>query len=143
LYCIGSLNFLTHLAFFITSYGIFPLFFSHQYYLHYTDATGDVFFSPSTTEGFPLVFLESMASGTPVVGANEGGTPLTFEHRQHGIHFPSHDQDAAVQAVLDVLDAGETMKQACVPHARTFTWERAINDLEGKYFKVLSRASKF
>ena len=89
------------------------------------------------------VACPSREPGAFHASANEGGTPLTFEHRQHGIHFPSHDQDAAVQAVLDVLDAGETMKQACVPHARTFTWERAINDLEGKYFKVLSRASKF
>jgi glycosyltransferase involved in cell wall biosynthesis len=90
-----------------------------------------------------LVFLEAMASGTPVVGANEGGTPLTFENGQHGIHFPSHDQEAAVQAIVDVLSAGEKMKQLCVPHARTFTWKLAIDYLEQKYFKVIRRASCF
>ena len=119
------------------------LFVFSLFFFLCADATGDVFFSPSTTEGFPLVFLESMASGTPVVGANEGGTPLTFTHRQQGIHFPSHDQPAAVQAILDVLDAGEQMRKDCVPHARTFTWERSIEDLQNKYFKVLDRASRF
>ena len=77
-----------------------------------------------------------------MVGANEGGTPLTFENRVHGIHFPSHDQDAAVQAIMDVIDSGQTMRDKCVPHARTFTWERSIGELAGLYDTVLERAQR-
>jgi len=35
----------------------------------------DVFVMPSTGEGFGIAFLEAMASGTPAVGLNIGGTP--------------------------------------------------------------------
>ena len=124
---------------FVSSSGIILIFLISST----TDATGDVFFSPSNTEGFPLVFLESMASGTPVVGANEGGTPLTFTNRRHGIHFPSHDQSAAVQAILDVLQNLGKMSIDCVPHARTFTWKKSMDDLQNFYFRVLNRSPKF
>jgi glycosyltransferase involved in cell wall biosynthesis len=90
---------------------VLSLFMSFVFiFLFLSDASADVFFSPSTAEGFPLVFLESIASGTPVVGANEGGTPLTFENKKHGIHFPPHDQNAAVDAIMAVLTAGDKMK---------------------------------
>ena len=78
-----------------------------------------------------------MASGVPVVGANEGGTPLTFENRQQGIHFPSHDQDAAVTAIVDVISAGNEMRDRCVPHAQKFTWENSIDELETFYLGIL------
>ena len=83
-----------------------------------------------------------MASGTPVVGPNEGGTPLTFENNKQGSHYPSHDQNAAVNTIMAVIDAGEKMRKVCVPHARKFAWERVICNLEKKYFKVLDRATQ-
>ncbi len=39
----------------------------------------DVFALPSTGEGFGLVFLEAMAFGKPVVGADSGGIPDLVE----------------------------------------------------------------
>eukprot|EP00546_Thalassionema_frauenfeldii_P014919 CAMPEP_0178910782 /NCGR_PEP_ID=MMETSP0786-20121207/9292_1 /TAXON_ID=186022 /ORGANISM="Thalassionema frauenfeldii, Strain CCMP 1798" /LENGTH=535 /DNA_ID=CAMNT_0020583079 /DNA_START=80 /DNA_END=1687 /DNA_ORIENTATION=- len=108
--------------------------------LYQAYASADLFCSPSTTEGFPLVFLESLASGTPVVGANEGGSPLVFSNEDHGRLFPPHDLDAAVHAIQQVIQqTGTKMSDDCATHAHSFTWERSIGELEQHYHRVVER----
>ena len=41
-------------------------------------ASADCFFSPSCSEGFPLVYLEAMNSGLPPIGPRDGGTVRFF-----------------------------------------------------------------
>lgn len=43
-------------------------------------ATADLFYSPSCCETLGQVFLEAMASGTPVVGAGICGVLEAFSH---------------------------------------------------------------
>jgi glycosyltransferase involved in cell wall biosynthesis len=44
----------------------------------------DLFIMPSTKEGFGIVFIESMACGTPVVAGNKDGSPDTILHDSLG-----------------------------------------------------------
>ncbi|MGB6484597.1 MAG: glycosyltransferase family 4 protein [Candidatus Acidiferrales bacterium] len=48
-------------------------------------ASSDIFALPSTGEGFGLVFLEAMAFGKPVIGANVGGIPDVVENGREGL----------------------------------------------------------
>lgn len=48
-------------------------------------AAADIFALPSTGEGFGLVFLEAMAFGKPVIGANVGGIPDVVENGREGL----------------------------------------------------------
>jgi phosphatidyl-myo-inositol dimannoside synthase len=48
-------------------------------------ASAEVFALPSTGEGFGLVFLEAMAFGKPVIGANAGGIPDVVENGREGL----------------------------------------------------------
>lgn len=48
-------------------------------------ASADIFALPSTGEGFGLVFLEAMAFGKPVIGANVGGIPDVVENGREGL----------------------------------------------------------
>lgn len=45
----------------------------------------DIFALPSTGEGFGLVFLEAMAFGKAIVGANAGGVPDVLQHEREGL----------------------------------------------------------
>lgn len=45
----------------------------------------DIFALPSTGEGFGLVFLEAMAFGKAIVGANVGGIPDVVQHEREGL----------------------------------------------------------
>ena len=48
----------------------------------------DVFVLPSGAEGFGLVYLEAMAHGRPVVGADAGGTPFVVRPGESGVLVP-------------------------------------------------------
>jgi len=59
-------------------------------------ASADAFFSPSCFETLGQVFLESMASGVPVVAAGAAGALEVFANGVEGYHFkPGDAEDAA------------------------------------------------
>jgi glycosyltransferase involved in cell wall biosynthesis len=65
-------------------------------------AAADVFVLPSWIEGLPMVVLEAMAHGTPVVTTPVGGTPELVVHGETGLLVPPRDP-AALAAALDEL----------------------------------------
>lgn len=58
---------------------------------------------PSLTEGSPLVTLEAMAAGVPVVASAVGGIPDQVRHDREGLLIPPGDTDALGDALLDLL----------------------------------------
>ncbi len=63
----------------------------------------DVFCLPSSAEGLPLVVLEAMAEGKPVVATAVGGTPELVIHGDTGLLVAPGDVDALRRALADVL----------------------------------------
>jgi phosphatidylinositol alpha-1,6-mannosyltransferase len=63
----------------------------------------DVFALPSTGEGFGIVFLEAMAFGKPVMGANAGGVPDLIENGVNGLLVPPKDKQKLVQVLGELL----------------------------------------
>jgi glycosyltransferase involved in cell wall biosynthesis len=59
----------------------------------------DVLFVPSLTEGLPIVVLEAMLVGLPVVGSRVGGIPEAISHGETGILVPPRDTAALVEAL--------------------------------------------
>ncbi len=57
----------------------------------------------SDSEGLPMVVLESMASGTPVVSTAVGGIPELIVDGKTGILVPPGDSRALADAILDLV----------------------------------------
>ena len=74
-------------------------------------AHADIFALPSTGEGFGFVFLEAMAFGKPLVGAQAGGATDLIEDGVNGLLVPPHDPETLAQA-LERLLRDESLRAA-------------------------------
>jgi glycosyltransferase involved in cell wall biosynthesis len=73
--------------------------------------TLDVVALPSWTEGLPLVLLEAMARGRPVVATPVGGTPELVTDGETGLLVPPRDPEALAAALRRVLDDPELARR--------------------------------
>lgn len=64
----------------------------------------DVVALPSTTEGLPMVLLEAMAHGKPVVATPVGGTAELVVDGETGILVPPGDVEGLAEALRRLLD---------------------------------------
>ena len=82
----------------------------------------DVFALSSTSEGFPLVVLEAMALGVPVVSTAVGGVGDAVVDRETGLLVPNGDAEALATAIAELLD-DEGLRRRLAATARSWTRE--------------------
>ncbi|MBN2088568.1 glycosyltransferase family 4 protein, partial [candidate division KSB1 bacterium] len=70
----------------------------------------DLFILPSHDEGLPLVLLEAMAAGKPVIATAVGGVAELVQNKRTGILIPPGEVDAIVLSVVDLLKSDEQMR---------------------------------
>jgi glycosyltransferase involved in cell wall biosynthesis len=70
----------------------------------------DLAASSSHTEGLPVVVLEEMAAGLPVVATAVGGTPEVVEDGVTGWLVPPGDPAALARRMMDVLASSESAR---------------------------------
>lgn len=101
----------------------------------------DVFAMSSSTEGLPLVVLEAMATGLPVVSTRVGGIPTVLDEGQTGFLVDAGDE-AALRDRAAALHADRTGSRACGVRGRSvavtrFSAERMQRDYLDLYARVL------
>lgn len=106
---------------------------------------------PSLWESFGAVILESMATGTPVVGTRDGAIPELISSPEVGRLFDPGpttgaeptNLDGLVQAMLEALDLSREPQTAfrCRAHADQFSWGRIGPRFEELYDRLLSGKS--
>jgi glycosyltransferase involved in cell wall biosynthesis len=103
----------------------------------------DVLVVPSLTEGSPLVTLEAMAAGTPVVASAVGGIPDQVRHDREGLLVPPGDTGAMGDAILALLRAPDRARRLGESGRRRATSEfghaAMVRRIEGVYTEVLGR----
>jgi glycosyltransferase involved in cell wall biosynthesis len=108
-------------------------------------AEHDVFLFPSLMEGLPLVLLEAMAGGMPVITTDTCGMADVVEHDFNGLLVRPADAGAIEDAVMRLADSGE-LRQRLGENARAtmkrYTWERAARQMEALYRHVLAAEAK-
>lgn len=81
---------------------------------------------PSRAEGFPLVVVEAMAAGRPVIASNIDGVPTIVRGGETGLLVPVDDAPALAKAIRDLWtdDARRQMMAARARDlaSREFTW---------------------
>jgi glycosyltransferase involved in cell wall biosynthesis len=105
-------------------------------------ASADVFVNPSDVEGLPLVVLEAMMAGTPVVATAAGGVPSVVRDGETGRLVPVGQPDALAEAVSGVLADAEGAKRmagrARTFAERNFSLEAMVGSQEALYRQVLN-----
>jgi glycosyltransferase involved in cell wall biosynthesis len=96
-------------------------------------AEHDVFLFPSLLEGMPLVLLEAMASGMPVITTETCGMPDVVENDYTGLLIAPADAKAIENAVLRLAEWSELRERlgsAAQETMRRYTWARSAKRLE-------------
>ena len=96
-------------------------------------AQHDVFLFPSLMEGMPLVLLEAMASGMPVVTTETCGMADVVEHEHNGLLVKPADTSAIVDSVARLAESPELrarLGRAAQETMRRFTWDRIARQVE-------------
>jgi glycosyltransferase involved in cell wall biosynthesis len=106
-------------------------------------ASWDIFVLPSRTDPFPLVVLEAMASGLPVVGARSDGIPEQLAPGT-GVLVEPDAPDALAQAIIDLCD-DPLQRQRIGAAARervaaNFSAEAQSHELERAYRSTIGRS---
>ncbi len=102
----------------------------------------DVVAVPSVSEGTPLVVLEAMAAGVPVVASRVGGIPSQIRSGGEGLLVPPGDPRALGDALLGLLrdpELARRMGEAGRLRAGTeFSHENMVRRVEGLYRDALT-----
>lgn len=95
----------------------------------------------SYNEAFGIVLVESLACGTPVVAANEGGPPEIVDQPQLGRLFDGGEPRAVAAALLEALEVAEDPGNVagCRESALRFSSQRCAEAHEALYHELLAR----
>jgi len=104
----------------------------------------DVLVLPSLFgEGLPMVVLEAMAGGVPVVASRVEGVPEAIQHREQGLLVSPGDVDQLTMAIAELVagkvDYAELSSNARQRHADCFSARAMAADVANIYREVLGR----
>lgn len=106
----------------------------------------DLYVLPTYIEGMPLVLLEAMAAGLPIMSTNVEGVNHIVTNDQEGILIDDPaDVEAFAAAIRSVL-ADNTLKDRLSTSARTtaqqYDWTMVVKEFEALYEEVLAGYDK-
>lgn len=101
----------------------------------------DVMAAPCVLASFGVVLLEALASGTPVVAADNVGFRQVIRGDVPGRFVPPHDPAELARGLAEVLDdparAEEIARRGRIAVEAEFDWPRVTDRIEEIYLEVL------
>jgi glycosyltransferase involved in cell wall biosynthesis len=103
----------------------------------------DIFVLPSLSEGTPMVLLEAMGSGIPVVASAVGGIPRILESGVNGILVPPRQPEEIAAAVAQIVEnkmlSTRLSKMARETVEKSFNVHQWVRKIESEYTKVIDK----
>lgn len=105
-------------------------------------ASADYFIYASVSETFGQVYLEAMASGTPVIAAEGGQLKEFFIIGEHGYLWKPDSLDSAEQAIRSAMKNREYLSGKARQQALKHSWDSASEQLNGIYYHACREHQK-
>jgi len=102
----------------------------------------DILCLPSWREGWPLVLVEAMACGRPVVATRTGGIPEIVTGPELGILCEPRNPPDLADALTKALDQ-QWDSELLVAHANNYSYDKIARQIEDIYQKVLEEKGTF
>ena len=99
-----------------------------------------LFVQPSKTEGLPLVTLEAMAAGIPIVASQTAGIVDLLVHQKSALLVPIGDQNSLTSSIQHLLthpDLAQKLSQTAQQHAlKNFSLAAMLHDYTNLYLSL-------
>ncbi|MFC1668336.1 glycosyltransferase family 4 protein [Chlamydiota bacterium] len=106
--------------------------------------TSKVLVLPSLTEGFPLVILEALASGTPVIASDVGEISKVVRHGENGYIIPKGDSDLLGKAILKICtECQYELHKVCRNSVRDYNIHRTAAEYTNLFEDILKKGTKY
>ena len=96
----------------------------------------DIFVFPSLTEGLPLVVIEAMATGLPIVASHVGGIPELVVNGETGFLVSPTSKEEIKEAIIKLLNNPELRKEMGQIARKRFETHFSLPQMVQKYIEV-------
>lgn len=105
----------------------------------------DIFVIPSLHEAHPLVLMEGLGHGKPIIATTVGGIPEVINHKSNGLLVPPANASALAETLEELL-SDQALKNKIGQCAREtyeerFTVERMVEETEKVYHSLFRSES--
>jgi len=112
------------------------IFTGYRQNIHELLRAGDLFVLSSIKEGLPMVLLEAMGHGLPVVSTAVGAIPALLDHGRCGWLSPAGDAAALAEVIIEALDQPAQQQQKGERARRKFLREHSRQAMGEKYLAL-------
>jgi D-inositol-3-phosphate glycosyltransferase len=118
----------------------------NRHVLKYYYSAADIFVTTPWYEPFGITPLESMACGTPVIGANVGGIKYSIKNGETGYLVPPKDPKALASRIDHLLSDKMQIKKMQVKCLKRvhglFTWAKIAESVAMAYDDILNKVNQ-
>lgn len=100
----------------------------------------DLFVLSSNWEGLPMIVLEALAAGCPIVATAVGGVPSAVREGETGRLVPPRDPAALAAAISEVLDRPEDLARFSVNGRKLFDAQFSAGAMTRRYEALYTRS---